>query len=271
MRFISSVIHVFKNLPNTFSLAWVIAWRDFQGRYLGTKAGYFWVVLSPLLYGVVFVILRDQLSKQGAVIETGGVHPIIFAFFGIMLYQVWYEALTNQLNHLRNASAFLKNMKIYPEIFAVSVFILSLLDLSVRVGLLIIFMIIFSVPVGPLFYLAPITLIAVVFTGNVLGYILALPASFFNDIGKFIQSISLGILLATPIFYSATSSTDSTFYWVQVLNPLATTLTLARGVIFGGELIFLQASLVWIFILSILFVFMLGVYRIVSPLIIERL
>ncbi|MDO8828411.1 MAG: ABC transporter permease [Methylophaga sp.] len=271
MNFIGSIIHAFKRLPNTFSLAWVLAWRDFQGRYLGSKAGYFWAILSPLLYGVVFVILRDQLSKQGAEIDTGGVHPIIFAFFGIMLYQVWYEALTNQLNHLRSASAFLRNIKIDPEIFAVSAFILSLLDLGVRVILLIIFMVIFSVPVGPLFYLAPITLMAIVFTGNAIGYILALPASFFSDIGKFIQSISLGILLATPIFYSATNSTDSAFYWIQVFNPLATTLTLARGVVFGGELIFLNAALIWLLVLSVLSIFMLGVYRIACPLIIERL
>ena len=271
MNFFSSIHHVFNNLPNTFSLAWVIAWRDFQGRYLGTKAGYFWAILSPLLYGVVFVILRDQLSKQGAVINTGGVHPIIFAFFGIMLYQVWYEALTNQLNHLRSASAFLKNMKIVPEIFALSTLILSLLDLGVRVILLVIFMIIFKVSPGPLFILGPVALIAVVLTGNILGYVLALPASFFSDIGKFIQSISLGILLATPIFYSATNSTDSAFYWIQVFNPLAATLTLARGVIFGGELMFVEASLIWLFILSILCIFMLGVYRMASPLIIERL
>ncbi|MGY8913514.1 MAG: ABC transporter permease [Flavobacteriales bacterium] len=271
MNFISSLILVYKSLPDTFSLAWVIAWRDFQGRYLGTKAGYLWAILSPLLYGIVFVILRDQLSKQGAEIDTGGVHPIIFAFFGIMLYQIWYEALTNQINHLRSASAFLRNMKINPEIFAVSTLILSLLDLGIRVILLIIFMMIFSVPVGPLFYLGPIALVAVVLTGNILGYILALPASFFSDISKFIQSISLGILLATPIFYSATNSTDSALYWIQVFNPLAATLTFARGIIFGGEVMFLEASLIWLLVLIVLSIFMLGVYRMASPLIIERL
>lgn len=260
-----------KKIISTFSLAFLLAWRDFQARYVGTKAGYFWALLSPLLYAVIFLLLRDQLLKQDVKLDTGGVNPLVFAFFGIMLFQVWYEALTNQLNHLRNATSFLKNIRIVPEVFALSAMIISFLDLGVRVALLIAFMIVFSVPVGKAVLLAPIALLVVVLTGNIVGYILAFPASFFGDINKFIQSISLGIMLVTPIFYTATTSSDSILYWIQVLNPLACTLSLARSVVFGGELIFVSETIIWLLILIPLAVVMFWMYRVITPLIIERL
>ena len=262
---------VIQNSSKTAELALLLAIRNFRTRYVGSKAGYFWVILSPLLYGGVFIVLRDQLSKQGAYVNTNGINPIVFAFFGVIVYQVWIEAVLNQCNYLRNASSMMRNMLIPPEIFALSSLILSTFELFVRIIILTIFILLMRVEISVYAPFGLLAMLGAVVTGNAIGYILALPASFFSDISRFIQSISLGILLASPIFYAATTDTESIFYWIQLFNPLAVTLTVSRALVFGSELLFLNAALAWFAILSLICVFMTCVYRIVTPIVMERL
>ncbi|GGC05155.1 hypothetical protein GCM10007205_12930 [Oxalicibacterium flavum] len=271
MKFGSELFLSLREFPHTVSLAWVLAWRDFQARYIGSKAGYFWVLLSPALYGVAFIFVRGALTQHGVEIGTNGVNPVVFAFFGICLYQVWFEALTNQLNYLRKGSAFLKNMKIQPEIFAVSQIILSFLDLGVRIVLIVGVSLIFGVPPTLSWILSVFFMVLAIFTGSAIGYVLALPSSFYSDISKFISSISFVLLIGSPVFYQASSSPDSVAYWIQVCNPFAATLVTARDFMFGGDLNFLIPAIIWSVVLLILSVIMMAGYRIVMPLVMERL
>jgi len=259
------------DLPKNLSLAWILAIRDFRSRYVGSIGGYLWALLSPALYCIAFVLVRQALQKEGIEIDTKGAHPIAFAFMGIAIYQLWLEALNNQLNYIKRGLPFLRNMPVAPEIFALSQLILSMMDLGVRLLLIGVVMLVFHAPIGPLAPWAPILFLMAVLTGNALGYILAFPGSFYSDIQKFINAISLAILLGTPIFYPATRNTDSAIYWLQVLNPLAVTIETGRNLLFGDDLNFILPAIVWTLGLLILSTLMMGAYRIITPLIVERI
>jgi len=268
---IFQVLSLYNNLPRTIALAWVLAWRDFQARYVGSKAGYFWAILSPALYAGAFIIIKNTLSSRDVFIETGKTNPAMFAFYGVCMFQLWFDALIGQLNHLQKNKSFLKNIKTNPEIFAFSQIILSLLDLAVRAVLIIIAGLFFGIIPQPSWIISLIFMIMIVFSGNVLGYMLSLPSVFYNDISKFINSISLILLLCSPVFYQASTTPDSIFYWIQIFNPFSTILVTARDFMFEGNFHFFRPAIIWCFALSILFIITMAIYRAAVPFAVERL
>lgn len=270
-RYNRALLQALADLPQSLSLAWDIAWRDFQSRYVGTWAGCFWAVLSPLLYSGIFVAVRQLIHDRGLALETDGVHPAVFAFFGVAVYQVWFDSVLNQVNYLRRASSLLTSLRIQPEAFFLSQLLLSWLDLAVRIGIITLAMALFLVEPGPHAWAAPLLLVMTVLTGNVIGYVLAFPGSFYQDVAKMLQSISLGILLISPIFYPAATDPDSLMYRVQLFNPLACTLSAARSAAFGVDVVLLWPALMWTGGLLIVFVLLLGVYRVTTPFVMERL
>jgi len=272
MNFIlSQLLSIYNNLPNTLSLAWILAWRDFQARYIGSKAGYFWAILSPALYAGAFIIIKSALNNRNVFIETGKVNPAIFAFYGVCMFHLWFDALTSQLNHLQKNKSFLKNIKINPEIFAFSQMLLSLLDLAVRATLIIITGLFFGITPQPSWIPSLLFMVMIVFSGNVIGYILSFPSVFYSDISKFINSISFILLICSPVFYQASASPDSVFYWIQIFNPFSVLLVTARDFMFEGSSSFFDLAIIWCFVLSILFVIAMIIHRVTVPFAIERL
>lgn len=269
--YLAALVNVSQQIPQSLSLAWMLAWRDFQSRYVGSRAGYFWALLSPVLYASIFVILRNQLHGRGFQVNTGGIPAGLFALIGVAVFQVWYESLTNQVNHLRRGASLLRSLRIQPEVFFLSQLLLSFMDLGVRLAIIALAVLVFRVSISPDAWAAPPLAIMAVFTGNVLGYVLALIGSFYQDVTKFLQSISLGLLLGTPIFYASTNDATSTLHWIQIFNPLACTIAAARNALFGGEPGFLVPSLIWVGTALLAAALLLGVYRVVAPFVVERI
>jgi ABC-type polysaccharide/polyol phosphate export permease len=99
---------------------------------------------------------------------------------------------------------------------------------------------------------------------------LALPGSFYPDVSSFLQSISLGILLGTPLLYEAVKIESGPLYWLQAANPLAGTIDVARSAVFGADTVFHVEAMGWVAGLLVSTICFLSIYRMVAPIILER-
>jgi lipopolysaccharide transport system permease protein len=258
-------------LGHALTVGWILAVRDFKAQYGGSLAGYGWLILTPGLYASLFLVIRYQMEKQGIVIDTNGVPPLLFAFFGILLWQNWFDTLLKQTDVFRTARPIMRSYPLPISIFFLSTFIQSMLDCCVRIVLIVLAMLALGVSPGPYWFLAPVFALLTTMTANVLGLILALPASFYSDVRKALQASSLGILLATPILYPLPASTDSLLFKINMFNPLAATLVTARDYAFGDLAPLASFGVLWSLVLMGLGLFFLLAYQAASPIVVERL
>jgi ABC-type polysaccharide/polyol phosphate export permease len=149
--------------------------------------------------------------------------------------------------------------------------IVSVSDLGIRLILIAIACLFFGQSPGNLFYLAPLAGLVLILTANALGLVLAVPGSFFPDISKTIQSISLGLFLVSPVFYSVPSDKESTLYILNQFNPFGVVLTAFHSIAYGTDPLMLIPWLIWVICLALLVPLLILYFRAVGPLIIERL
>lgn len=271
MRFNDLGNDILRNLPQNLDVAWALAKRESRARYADSLFNYFWIILTPAMFAVIFVVLKQKSSSMGFTIDTGPIHPGLYAFSGVILWQTWFETLTKQIQFFKSGRSFLRTQRIAPEVFYFSQLLLSLVDGGIRFLLILLAMLVFQQPLGPLWPLAPFAALAVVLSANLIGLYLAAPGSFFPDVVKALQSIALGLLLVSPIFYVIPGDSSSFLFQVNQFNPFGALLTTFRSCLFGIPFILIESSLIWLALLLIPAPLMLIFFRVVSPIIIERL
>jgi homopolymeric O-antigen transport system permease protein len=77
-------------------LLYFLVWRDLKVRYKQTVLGIIWVVLQPSLITVAFSIFFGRLAR----VPSDGIPYPLFAFCGLLPWQLFAHALTNSGNSL---------------------------------------------------------------------------------------------------------------------------------------------------------------------------
>ena len=262
---------IFNDLPRAASLGWTLAVRDFKLRYMRNALGYVWVLLSPLLYAFIFVVVRHGMKGAGLHIDTGGIHPGLFALVGIVLFQGWLEGLMTQLEILRSNKNIVRAMSVPAETFFIAGLLFSGFGLLARLGIVALGLIVLGEVPKATWWQFPLWSMAAMVTGSAIGYLLSLIANFYRDIRTTLQSISLGILLVSPVFYPPTTNPEAVLYYLNIANPFGATMATARDSLLGGSLVLFGPALVWSGVLFILVLAMSIVNRITYRIVSERL
>lgn len=263
--------HALCALYTNGSIAWTLASRESKSKYAGSTLAYVWIVLTPLIYAFVFVLVREHLSQTGMALGDSTVPPILVAFSGVLLWQVWIETLLRQIDFIRSGRVFLTSLRVPVEIFFYARFLNSAIDFGVRFAIIVVASFIFMANAGPSIILAFFSALCLILTSNLIGMYLAFPGSFFSDVTKTIQSISLGLFLISPVFYSVTEDTPFFLYLINVFHPFGSWIQTFRDSAFGGDFLLLRPALIWAAILLIPAPFALAYYRTITPRIIERI
>jgi lipopolysaccharide transport system permease protein len=251
------------------TIAWMIAARELKSRYLGSAIGYFWIVLQPVMYSVGFLVIRSLLSAPDS--ADSAVNSLPFVFVGVLVFQVWYESIQTQNDYMRKAVVFMKTIPIRPEVFVLSNLMISLVEALVRILFVFLALAFFQPKLNAGFYLFPAIFIAIVISGNCIGYILSTFGSFYKDIARFLSAFNVAVLLLSPVFYAATPDPTSKIHLLQALNPVASGLAFMRNTLWGGEDGFTFAFLCGLLVLLLFSIVIWRFYARNYLLIVERL
>lgn len=205
------------------------AWteRNVRGRYQQSVVGGLWIIVQPLTTVIIFSIIFTYFVP----VDTGDIPYPIFSYVAVVPWLLLSSSLTDMTGSLVGNMNLVTKIYFPREILPISSMLARLLDFFVGMGLLIIMILLFDVPIFPAGWLfLPIILIIQLGLIAGLGLILSAANVFYRDASSV---LALGIQLwfyASPIIYPVTMVPEN-LRPLYNLNPMAGILESYRAVL----------------------------------------
>lgn len=219
----------------------VLARRNIGLQMRQHALGYAWAVLTPAIYAVFYIFVRSALHGKGVDSSGAAAHwDVIRAFSGISMIQTWFQLLRDASGLVRTNRAFFRGLNVSPTPFVVASLSEALLNFAIRLGLIVAAVLLFGLPLPPeggSWIAILLSLAGLILSATALGLFLAPWAALYLDVQKAISTISLPLMLISPVFYPAVENPDVGLYWINVINPLAPALALLNLALRGDAVL----------------------------------
>lgn len=251
-----------------WSVAWMLAAREWQGEIRQSRMALVWPVAQPLAYTVLFTLLRPLM---GGAAQGSPWSFAVYVFVGFTLWQTWFEVLRAQMDALRKHKGLMSRGELGTATLVLATSLASALQLLPR---LLIAAIAAAVVLRP-DALAIAQLFAfgllVLANGSVIGALLQPFATLSPDLGRTIQSVSLGLMVTGAVFMPVPASPPRSFEILLAANPMGTLLNAARAPLFGESLLAPSVVLAWVAFTLLAAAMLPSIGRKVLPIVVERL
>lgn len=188
--------------------------------------GYAWVLITPVLYAACYIFIKRELSG-GSAPTVDGARDVLRAFAGITLFQCWIQIVQDISAFIRTHRGLLRGINVGPIPFVLAVVFEGIIAIAIRSLLIIIAIPILGVPF-PIDLVSWVwfffSLLALLISASMVGLLLAPWAVLYSDVRKALTSVSLPIILISPIFYPAVEQKAGALYWLNIFNPIASPL-----------------------------------------------
>ena len=247
-------------------LAWRLFVRDLSANYRQTYFGYIWAFLPPLLASATFIFLQSQgiTRIEGTVIPYAA-----FAMMGTLLWQVFADAIQSPLSSMNAARSMLAKINFPREAVLISGLYMMLFNFLIRLLLLVVVMAVWKVAPGRGLLLFPLAVAGLLACGSVIGLLLLPVGLLYKDVDRGIPIVTPFWMLLTPVIYPA--RTDGLAGFFATWNPVSPVLTTAREALSGLPFTELQAFGLVSSVALFLCVLGLIAFRLVVPIVIERM
>lgn len=247
-------------------LAWRLFVRDLNAQYRQTVLGYVWAFLPPLVASLTFI----YLNSQGIVrIEGTGVPYPAFVMIGTLLWQVFVDGILCPTQAINAGKAMLAKINFPREALLMGGLYMVLFNLAIRLVLLALVMIVWKVTPGIGFLMFPVAVLGLLAAGLAVGLAILPVGSLYGDVTRVIPIITQFWMLLTPVVYPPRSGGLAGL--LTTWNPVSPLLATAREALCNQDLTLVVPFLV-VSGVSVALVFLgLLVFRLVMPLLIERM
>lgn len=197
---------------------------DFKLRYQGSVLGYTWSLLRPLFIFLILYIVFVKFLKFGSDIP----HYPIYLLLGIVLWNFFSEMTNQSITSIVGRGSLINKIKIPRWVIIVTVSLSALINLTLNLVVVIIFMVFNKVEVQSTLIFFPLTLIELYLFA--LGVSLFLSAAFvkYRDVSYIWEVLLQAGFYATPIIYSLARIPNELIQKVILFNPVAQTIQDAR-------------------------------------------
>lgn len=219
------VVRSLEEILSAKQLAIALFLRDLKAQYRQSFLGYIWIIIPPLLTTLTFNILNDiQVINVGKSLNLP--YPL-FAFIGMMLWQLFSDALLSPLNSLSSNKELMSQTYFPREALIFAGLGSVLFNFLVRFLLLIPFLIFYNVPFLVEIHFIFLGISSLFLLGFSLGLIIGPIGLLYTDIQK-----SLGILLGfamllTPVMYPLNKDFNAEKSFIN-FNPVSPLLSFTR-------------------------------------------
>lgn len=263
VRLVRSMI---RDLQASRELAWRLFIRDMSAQYRQTYLGYIWAFLPPLVASATFIFLESQ----GIVQIAGTTVPYAaFAMMGTLLWQVFVDAIQSPITAVQSAKAMLAKINFPREAILMAGLYMVVFNFLIRLVLLAVVMIVWRVKPDAGLLLFPVAAASLLACGFAVGMALLPLGTLYGDVGRGISIVSQFWMLLTPVVYPA--RTQGIAGWLATWNPVSPILTTAREALTGVSFTHLPAFIGISLAATLLCFLGLLAYRLVMPILIERM
>ena len=211
-----------------WNLIYTLARRDISARYARASLGFLWAILDPVMYMMVFGVLRSFLG-----ISTSDMPYLIFLFSGLMPWTMFLSIVNLSIPSIVANAGIIKKTFVPRELFVLVSAFTAFFDFCMAMIVMVFMMIVYSVPfTWNLLWLPLLVFLMIIFALG-FGMWVAAYGIFKRDIQKFV-SYGLQILFfLSPIFYPS-DKVPVEFLPIYKLNPLVGLLQGFRNVLGAG-------------------------------------
>lgn len=224
--------------------------RSIKARYKQSIIGYAWVLINPLAQLLVYTFVFSVIFK----FPTNNIPYPVFLFAGLLPWIYLQNVLTTSTTSLIDNSDLIRKVYFPREILPYSVVLSKTIDFFFALSLLLIFMLIYQIPIGiTILYIIPLFLIQVILMSG-LSLIFSTVNLFYRDIQYLVPLLLLLWTYITPVVY-ALSLVPKMYVPIYKLNPMVGIIEGYRSALFN--LPFDTGTIYWSFIFSV-FIFLIG-------------
>jgi lipopolysaccharide transport system permease protein len=216
------------DLRVVYHVGWQLFVRNIKVQARQNLLGYVWMLLPPLITGLVWIYLGQAKVLKG--LASSVPYPV-FVLTGLFLWQGFVDALNCPLQQLQMARSTISKVRVPHEAFVVAGLGIVLFNSLIRILILIFVLIGFQMPWHITMLLAPLGLALLIIFGLGLGYLLAPIGMLYADIANALPVIINLWFLITPIVYSPPASMASIIAW----NPVTPLLSTTRDWLLSGN------------------------------------
>ena len=216
-------------------LVYLLTRREIARQFRGSVMGWFWLVLAPvillLIYWLIFATIfgiGDEATRSG---RTS--YPLLI-FAGISVFQVFGECLQRGPGLIREHPNYVQRVVFPVELLAVVAVSSALFKAVISLTLLILILAVSGDWPGHTLWLLPVILVpwALLMVGMV--WMLSALGAFVRDIGNLLASITIVLVLGSPVFYDIERIPEA-FRALYLANPIAGYIAMARDVLLWRE------------------------------------
>ena len=247
-------------------LAKQLAVRDIKAQYRQSFLGIIWAFAGPLATACVWILLNSSGTVR--ITDTGVPYPV-FVFTGTLIWSIITDSINSPMLSTNSAKGIISKINFPKEALIVSGIYKLLFNSSVKVILLLIFLVVYGVGFSWSLLLFPLAILGAVLFGTTLGLLVTPLGMLYKDVGKMISFGLQFVMYATPVVYAIPES--GLMRTIMLYNPTTYLILTARDLVLGTTTDFWVYFLIVVLCsIPVLFV-ALVVYRISIPVLIERL
>lgn len=257
---------IWSGLNASRELAWRLMVRDISAQYRQSLLGIIWAFLPPVITALIFIILNGR--KIINVEETAIPYPV-FAIFGTVLWQIFVYSLNAPLRVVNASKSLLTKINFPREALVLSSLGQTVFNAGIKIVILVVVFIVFKIPFTWGVPFALLAVVSLILLGITFGLFLTPIGLLYTDISNGLTIITTLWFFITPVVYPPPAQFP--FSLIATLNPVSPILVGARdlatlGVLHSPFLFFAVT-----FLIVLLFILSLMIYRLALPILIERI
>jgi lipopolysaccharide transport system permease protein len=254
-------------LPQAHELGLRLFQRNLRATYRQSFLGFLWVLLPPLMTAALWIFL-----KASGVIKTNvaGLPYTLFVLIGIMLWQIFTEALLAPIQMVNQNKAMLSKINIPREGLILACFYEQAFNLFIKILVIGLALLLFWQPVSVMgIALALLGTAITCAAGLSIGLFVTPIGMLYQDVTRTISIILPFLMYLSPIVYDKPKS--GLMAQLMPFNPMAVMITQTRQWFTLQHVSITPIFIVYTLIFLLLLFFSLIVYRLAMPMIIERM
>lgn len=242
-----------KELWHYRELLYFLTWRDVKVRYKQTALGAAWAIIQPFFMMLVFSLFFGRLAR----VPSDGIPYPVFAFCGLLPWQLFAHALTESSNSLVGNQNLITKVYFPRLVIPIAAVLGGVIDFFIAFVILLGMMLYYGIVPGVAILTLPGFLLLALLTALAVGLWLSALNAQYRDVRYTINFLVQFWLFATPVAYPS-SLVPEKWRPLYGLNPMA-------GVVEGFRWALLGKSeppgmMLWVSVIVVVVLLLGGLY-----------
>ncbi|SEF94267.1 lipopolysaccharide transport system permease protein [Halpernia humi] len=266
-HFFQELKDMFTDIKSSNFLAFQLAKRDLQSQYRQSFLGFFWAFAPIITNSLVWIFLNNSGTVN--VNSDQKIPYVLFVVIGTTVWSIFTESMMIPLTSVNSARSILSKINFPKEALLISGIYKLGFNLGLKLLMIALFLVIYSVKPGIEILYFPFILISIMCLSMSIGLLITPLGLIYTDIAKVITTAIPFLMYFTPVVYAVPQ--QGFFKKLFELNPLTFLFNDARNALVGISVDNLNFALIVLVISSIILLIGLVIFRKSMPIIIEKI